>query len=307
MGPVRADADGARGTTGRSAGDRTAASGQGTAAGGSSFTSKRLYRILDTGVIGGVCSGVAAYLDLDTTIVRIIVALLALFEIVFVHTPFVVLAYLIALFVVPVAGTSEERAAARGIPFNAQQLIDEAKRNFERIGERNWRREHQDRMREWRWAARQHRRAMRWTMHRPPTWPVAYGSQVAAGIMTPVLTLLSVGAFWLTVYAVMSLANTGTIRGWHLPADMPLWLGIVALLFLYGAVVWPLHAARRASYYYLGGPDFARYEAFDGLMSTILAVAIVWAAYHYRPEVREWIRHVPDAWHNVVASFKAST
>jgi hypothetical protein len=40
-------------------------------------------------------------------------------------------------------------------------------------------------------------------------------------------------------------------------------------------------------------------------MSTIVAVAIVWAAYHYSPEIRDWIRHVPDAWHNVVASSRS--
>ena len=135
--------------------------------------------------------------------------------------------------------------------------------------------------------------------------PASYGSQVAAGVVTPILTLASVVAFWAMIYAAVSLASTGAVYGWQLPNTVPLWLGLVGLLFLYNALIWPLHAARRASYYRLGGPDYARYEAFDGMMSTLLGVAIVWLAYRYKPEVREWLRHLPDAWHNVVASFRS--
>jgi hypothetical protein len=186
-------------------------------------------------------------------------------------------------------------------------LIDEAKRNFEKIGKHDW----QHTRREWkqqrRWErkfARQMRRnySVRWP---PASPPGSYGSQIAAGFMTPILTLTSVAAFWAMVYAAVSLASTGSVHGWQLPETVPLWLGLVGLLFLYNAITWPLHAARRASYHRLGGPDHARYEAFDGVMSTLLGVAIVWVAYRYSPDIREWLRHLPDAWHNVVASFRS--
>ena len=185
-------------------------------------------------------------------------------------------------------------------------MIDEAKRNFERIGKHDW----QHTRREWkqqrRWE-RKYARQMRrnYSVTWPPPFPGSYGSQVAAGFMTPILTLVSVAAFWAMVYAAVSLASTGAVHGWPLPETVPLWLGLVGLLFLYNAIVWPLHAARRASYHRLGGPDHARYEAFDGVMSTLLGVAIVWAAYRYSPDIREWLRHLPDAWHNVVASFRS--
>ena len=271
-------------------------------AAGQGPTAKRLYRMLDSGALGGVCSGLAVFLGIDLTLVRIAVALLALFEIVFLRTPFMVLAYLIALFVVPVADTSEEQAAARGIPLNAQHLIDEAKRNFSRIGEHDWkhtRREWRSQRRWERKRVRQMRRSYAFTWP-PQTAPGTYGSQVVAGFMTPVLTVLSVGAFWMMIYALLSLAATSAVLGWRLPANVPLWLGLLGLLFLYSILAGPLHAARRASYRYVGGP----YEAFDGLMSAVLGVAIVWSAYHYSPEIREWLRHLPDAWHNVAASFK---
>ena len=275
------------------------------AASGDATATRRLYLMLDTGMIGGVCSGIAAYTEQDVTLIRVVVTLAALFEIGLLHTPLVVVAYIVLMFVIPVADTSEERAAARGIPFNAQQLIDEAKRNFERIGQHDWRHTR----REWKQQRRWERKFQR-QMHRnyaaawPPS-PGSYGSQVAAGFMTPILTLTSVAAFWAMVYAAVSLASTGAVHGWQLPDTVPLWLGLVSLLFLYNAIVWPLHAARRASYHRLGGPDYARYEAFDGVMTTLLGVAIVWAAYRYSPDVRAWLQHLPDAWHNVVASFRS--
>jgi len=311
MGPVHdgasdrsGEADGSAGqsTEGPSASAREA---RGTSS-GDGTTTKRLYLMLETGVIGGVCSGIAAYTDRDVTLVRVAVTLAALFEIGFLHTPLVVIAYIVLMFVIPVADTSEERAAARGIPFNAQQLIDEAKRKFEQIGQHDWRHTRREWKQQRRWE-RKYTRQMRrnYTFTWPPPSPGSYGSQVAAGFMTPILTLASVAAFWAMVYAAVSLASTGAVHGWQLPETVPLWLGLVSLLFLYNAIVWPLHAARRASYYRLGGPDHARYEAFDGVMSTLLGVAIVWAAYRYSPDIREWLRHLPDAWHNVVASFRS--
>jgi len=310
MGPVHDGATdpGAEGGKASSAteGAAAGATDSGPAPGADAATTKRLYLMLDSGMIGGVCSGIAAYTDRDVTLIRVVVTLAALFEIGFLHTPLVVVAYIVLMFVIPVADTSEERAAARGIPFNAQQLIDEAKRNFERIGQHDWRHTRREWKQQRRWERKYQRQIRRtYSLTWPPQAPASYGSQVAAGFVTPILTLASVAAFWAVVYAAVSLASTGAVHGWQLPETVPLWLGLVSLLFLYNAIVWPLHAARRASYHRLGGPDYARYEAFDGVMSTLLGVAIVWAAYRYSPDIRAWLQHLPDAWHNVVASFRS--
>ena len=288
------------------------ATGGGTERGGSTEpgnarpggTAKRLYRMLDAGVVGGVCSGLAAFLDIDVAIVRGAVVLIGLLEVVFLHTPFTVFAYLSALFIIPAADTSEARAEARGIPFNAQQLIDEAKRNFARIGEHDWKQTRRAWRQQRRWE-RKYQRHMRRSYAWPPAESTTYGSQVAAGFMTPVLTLVSASAFWLMVYAALSLANTSAVRGWSLPEVVPLWMALIILFFAYHALVAPLRFWRHASYYRLGGPDHARYQAFDGMMQTVLGIAIVWTAYHYSPEIREWLRHLPDAWRNVAASFKS--
>ena len=311
MGPVHDDT-GTTATSGEAPGDRTGASSGSAAAGGSAASdpsgagaTKRLYRMLDTGFIGGVCSGIATFSDTDVTLVRIGATLLGLLELALLHTPFTAMAYIAAMFIIPAADTSEERAAARGIPFNAQQLIDEAKRNFERLGDHDWKESRQEWKRHRRWQRRYERRIKHSYAWPPQPAPGPYGSQVVAGFMTPVFTIISVGAFWFMLFAALSLSQTRGVYHWTMPDGIPLWMGLLVLFFAYQAIVAPLRFWRHASYYRLGGPDHARYQALDGIMSMILSIAIVWTAYHYSPELREWLRHLPDAWHNIAASFRS--
>src|SRR5512137_743287 len=86
---------------------------------------RRLYRVLEGGKLAGLCNGLGAYFGVDANVVRAIFVVLALLT----HGAWL-LVYLVLAFVVPVAGTPEERAAARGLPFSAQELIDEAKRHY---------------------------------------------------------------------------------------------------------------------------------------------------------------------------------
>jgi phage shock protein C len=71
---------------------------------------RRLYRLDEDKKIAGVCAGLAAYAGLDVGLVRAIVVLAAIFT-----GFFIVLAVYVALaFVVPLARTSTEIAAAHG-------------------------------------------------------------------------------------------------------------------------------------------------------------------------------------------------
>ena len=76
---------------------------------------KRLYQIREGAMISGVCKGLAAYLNVDVTIVRIVFVALALLT----KGAFVIV-YIVLMCVIPYATTSEERAAAHGQRFNAQ-------------------------------------------------------------------------------------------------------------------------------------------------------------------------------------------
>ena len=153
MGPV--DGAGATAGTGEAGGGASRpASGH---AGASAGAPRRLYLVHEGAMLAGVCTGFAAYLHVDVTVVRIVFLLLAL-----ITRGAFGLAYLVLAFVIPSAETSEERAAARGEPFNAQELIDRAKKNYAQFtGGRDWRREWRRQHRAWReqWRASRGRRA----------------------------------------------------------------------------------------------------------------------------------------------------
>jgi phage shock protein C len=71
---------------------------------------RRLYRLDDGKKIAGVCTGIAAYADLDVGLVRVLVVLAAFFTGFFL----IVALYVGLMFLVPLARTSTEIAAAHG-------------------------------------------------------------------------------------------------------------------------------------------------------------------------------------------------
>jgi phage shock protein C len=85
------------------------------------YTRERLYRNPYDKVLGGVCSGIANYFDVDPVILRLIFAVLFLtFGIGF-------LAYIIAWIVIPVAKTPEELRYMSG---GQHMTFDDIKRNM---------------------------------------------------------------------------------------------------------------------------------------------------------------------------------
>jgi phage shock protein PspC (stress-responsive transcriptional regulator) len=71
---------------------------------------RRLYRLDEGKKIAGVCAGLAAYLNLDVGLVRALVVIAAFFTGFFI----VIALYVALMFLVPLARTSTEIAAARG-------------------------------------------------------------------------------------------------------------------------------------------------------------------------------------------------
>lgn len=256
---------------------------------------KRLYQIREGAMLSGVCKGLAAYINIDVTIVRIaFIALAVLTKGLF------VIAYVVLMCVIPYATTSEERAAAHGQPFNAQELIDEAKRNYAEFkvkGSRNWKREWRRQRREW----RRHSRPITggWWGPPPPAGAVGYAGQIVAGIMMPVLTVVRAVAFWIWLCILASLLSTNALFGWPVPDDVPLWAAVLVAAVAYSAVAWPLHAARRASYYALGAHNYGWIAAWDGLLGFAVSVLCLWLAYQYVPEVHDFADHLPIVRDNI--------
>src|SRR4051812_11766351 len=245
MGPV--DAPDVAGASSNARGGGSAA----TDPRGTSGAPRRLYLIEEGSMLAGVCTGIAAYLHVDVTIVRIAFLLLALLT----RGGFA-LAYLVLAFVIPPADTSEERAAAHGEAFNARELIDRAKKKYAGFaGRRDWRRRWRQEQRAW----RQQWRASGWHPF-PSSGP--YGSRMASGVVVALLSLVSILFFWFWAWTVFSLVTSGQVLGRTLPDDIPFWVGILALVFVYQMFAWPLHFARRRAAFYSPGHPYGLLGAF---------------------------------------------
>jgi phage shock protein PspC (stress-responsive transcriptional regulator) len=104
---------------------------------------KRLYQIREGAMISGICNGLAAYFNVDVSFVRIGAVALA-----FLSGGIVALVYLLMMFVIPVANTTEQRAAAHGAPFNTQELIDRAKKQYSEFKDKQEWKQHWNRQRQ---------------------------------------------------------------------------------------------------------------------------------------------------------------
>ena len=87
----------------------------------------RMYRDTDHRVIGGVCSGMGAYWDIDPVIVRIIFIVLAL------GGGLGVLVYLILYIVIPEAKTTAQKIEMKGNPVNIHNIKDSVKKEFDNV------------------------------------------------------------------------------------------------------------------------------------------------------------------------------
>ena len=280
MGPVvagdaKTSQDGA-GTTG-DAGKTSEQEDHAKAAAGA--TPKRLYQIREGSMISGVCKGIAAYLGVDVTIVRVVFVVLA-----FLTKGVWLLAYGIMMFVIPYAETSEERAAASGLPFTAQALVDQAKRNIAdfkngKDWRRQWRRQQRDWNRRWRYTTAPHA----WNSS------AGYASQVWTTATAPIFGLINAALGLGLVFVLYSLTTKQAVLGVPLPDGVPLWAGVVTALGIYQLIALPLNAMHRAA--------TAPYQ--PGLMlwtspaSNLLWIAAigysVWYGYHHVPAVHDAI------------------
>jgi phage shock protein PspC (stress-responsive transcriptional regulator) len=257
---------------------------------------RRLYLITEGAMLAGVCNGLAAYTGVDVTLVRI-----AFLVITVLTRGFGILAYGVLMIVIPSATTSEEKAAAHGRPFNAQELVDRAKRQYADFRRADWHGPWRRQWREW----RRERRRMR-VRQNTAWWPAppapmmtpypGYATRIGAGFLVPILSFVSAATFWVFAYVCLSLLVRQEAFGESLPPDMPLWVGLLLATVVYCAVAWPVHAMQRAAYFAIAGYHQGMVAASGGLLSVGFGVLIVWAAYQTVPEVRELVQSLPLAW-----------
>jgi phage shock protein PspC (stress-responsive transcriptional regulator) len=87
----------------------------------------RMYRDPDHRVIGGVCSGMGAYWDIDPVIVRVIFVAITL------AGGIGALVYLILYVVLPEARTTSQKIEMKGHPVNIHNITDSVKKEFDTV------------------------------------------------------------------------------------------------------------------------------------------------------------------------------
>ena len=277
--------------------------------GGTGPAPKRLYQIREGAMLSGVCTGLAAYLNIDVTIVRIGFVLLTLLT-----TGIWILVYLVMMLVVPFANTGEEHAAAAGAPFNAQEVIDRAKKHYAEFKDsKEWRRHWRQQRREWRrrwrdgaywWGHNLQRnvhqfstdRGLRRTFGRDPAHSIPGSLQCPA-----VLRLDRRDRLARHDRSDLRLGGGGSI---------PLWVSILLLMFVYSIISRPLRHVRRAIYFNTGGNNYLWFAAWYEILSTGVLILVCWLAYTHVPQVHEFFQHflqnVTTMWHNIVDSFHST-
>ena len=87
----------------------------------------RMYRDPDHRLIGGVCSGIGAYWNVDPLIVRIIFVVLTL------AGGIGAMVYLILYIVLPVARTTAQKIEMKGEPVNIHNITESVKKEFNEV------------------------------------------------------------------------------------------------------------------------------------------------------------------------------
>jgi phage shock protein PspC (stress-responsive transcriptional regulator) len=260
---------------------------------------KRLYLVKEGEMIAGVCNGLAAYFGVDPTLVRLIFVVLLVLS-----SGLLGIAYLVLMFVVPTAKTAEERAAARGLPFNAQELVEQAKQHYADLKDshQRWRDRRQHRKERAFWRSGE-KRACEEPQSRPFDGPQpGYGARVAAGIVLPLISVISAALTVASIFAGVSLLTTGGILGWSPPLDVPPWVALLAVIVAYALLAAPLRAVRNASYEALG-PRRGWFMFWDGVLWLALVILAWWIAAHYLPGVGEFFQHLFHDWRDYPYDF----
>lgn len=305
------------------------ARGSGAAGAGASATrgatSKRLYQIGDGALISGVCKGIAVYLDVDVTLVRVIFAVAAVLT-----GGLAILAYVVMMFIVPYANTPEEHAAARGLPFNARVLVEQAKLKAAQLADAaahaamhnhshaaraqwkaEWRRTRAQWRQEWR-RTRAERRAYRWAGAPPgsppaPPPPMPPLAHFISGLIWAALGLFGAVVTLLWLFALFSLLTSGAVFGWN-PFHLPLWAAIIGILLVYQAVIWPLRAVRHGLVPRFYGYTYPWHAFWDALVGLLIFVVVVWYFTHHGQDLRHSFdslqQNAQPAWHQLVLAWQ---
>jgi len=280
------------------------------------FAHRRLYQIREGSMISGVCMGLSEYMHVDVTFIRIMFVLFALMT-----GGWGILAYAALMFIVPRVETRADasahdasgtmpphrwpwdngwpwdkhgwpwdthgwpwdqprtppaQAAASGQP---QAAGAQAQARDARQQAREVRQQARDARREW----RAERHAARMAYH-----PAGHWWGMFFMIMCVVFAF-----FWLSLWTRGRL-----FFGWPYFWGFPHWIGLIIFLMVLRLIFMPLHVGRWYGYGYgpYAHPHYGWIAMWNGLAWFAFMLFGIWAAYHYSPEFRDFIRQFQTSW-----------
>ena len=272
---------------------------------GDAGPARRLYRVTDGAMIAGVCNGLAAYIHLDVTVVRVLFALLTVLTWGVIGIPL----YVILVFLLPTAHTSAEKAAAHGDPSTAEEFIRRAREGYyagvktfqDKHAHREWKRNFKQEMRGWK---RSFRREMRQHAHHwRAGWGPAGRPNPLAWIFVPLLSIVITVIGVAAALAILSFACTGAVFGVIPLHGAPLWIGLLTLIVAYQLLVWPLKSIR---YFFLfpGGAGYGHGGGGGSIVGLAILALVLWEANRHVPGVHQALQSLPPLIHQTVDSIR---
>ena len=262
---------------------------------------KRLYQIRDGSMISGLCKGISVYFNIDVSIVRIVFVFLG-----FITGGVWALVYLTMMFLIPYANTTEDMAAARGAPFNAQEVIDQAKKHYSEFKDKSeWKKHWREQRRAWRNQWQHNAHWWQYNMHSNINQAAqnacgSYGARMIAGVLLPIFSIIAVLLFWGWMLAIISVATTGAIFGWHPPlGNTPVWVLLLIMLMLSGVTTAPFKGIRRALTHNMAFPGMVWIGVLDAVAWIGLSAVIIWFAYHHFPQVQYFFEHAGEIFRSI--------
>jgi phage shock protein PspC (stress-responsive transcriptional regulator) len=329
--PGQPDADAGRTGAASQTASGAAGAGAGTRSGSSSagpFAHRRLYQIREGSMISGVCMGLAEYMHIDVTIIRIMFVIFAL-----VTSGWGIIAYAALMFVVPrvdtraaagdydASGTmpphrwpwddgwwwdkhgwpwdkhgwpwdqpSTQRPQSPGAPPQPGNAQSQA------ADLRQQARDARAQARDVRREARDARHAWR-AERRTARMGMAYHPVSNWWGMFGMIICIVFAVFWLSLWTRGRL-----FFGWPYFWGFPHWVGIVIFFMVMRFIFMPFRMSRWHGYGYGFGygpyahPHYGWVAMWNGLAWFAMMMFGIWLAYHYIPEFHDFIRSFQTSW-----------
>jgi phage shock protein PspC (stress-responsive transcriptional regulator) len=232
---------------------------------------RRLYQIREGAMLSGLCAGIGAYFNIDPTWVRfgtIIMTLATSGAWIAVHV--------LLMIVVPVARTPEEKAAAFGERFSANEFLERARTKYADLGDKK------------RWQNFSERFPERRDL--VDNWKVF--TKISAGILSFMLSLVIGVLAIIWVMSLVSILATGTIWGDLVMTGPSILAHILFATCIFLIVLLPLRGTGAAMNSYANSQPDTRSGLWQTGSFLLWLVAIVFAcvlAYSGVPEVNDGV------------------